>query len=223
LHYSDVVEVARSLNGHIIRARMHPVVIHASIVAVRRLILATLCGLGALLVPSFAHADALGADLDGDGIHDRIEIRHGSRELAIRSSATRRWQRLPINDQIVRFVVTDVDRDGDPDLVANTRQSGVRVWINKGRGLFSARSGRLHSRHPRLARHLPRPAVRGVQTVRLDDSALNDSNRLLILWGAPARADLLLIGEAPVLADAPLPNVTYQRRPPRGPPTLLVS
>jgi hypothetical protein len=211
------------LNGHISRARIHPVVIHASIVAVRRLILATLCGLSALLVPTFAHADDLGADLDGDGIHDRMEFRHGSGELAIRLSATHRWQRLDANDLIVRFVVTDVDRDGDPDLVAHTRQSGFHVWINKGRGLFAARSGHLRARHARLALHRPTPGIRGVQTVRLDDSTLNDSTRLLIAWSAPTRAHLILVGETPILADAAFTHFTYRRRPPRGPPTLLVS
>jgi hypothetical protein len=211
------------LNGHRIRARIRPVLINVPILTVRRLILATLCGLATLLVPDLAHADSLRADLDGDGIHDRIEYRRGSRELAIRFSATRRWQRLQTNDLIIRFVVTDVDRDGDPDLVVSTGQSGLRVWINKGRGLFAARSGHLHSRHARLARHPPRPGVRGVQTVRLDDSALNDSNRLLITWCAPARARLIVVGEAPVRADATLLDFTHRRRPPRGPPTLLVS
>jgi hypothetical protein len=211
------------LNGHSIRARIHPVLIHAPIRTVRRLMLATLCGTAALLMPNLVHAASLRADLDGDGIHDQIEFRRGSPEVAIRLSATRRWQRLRANDLIVWFVVTDLDRDGDPDLVASTRQSGFHVWINKGRGLFSARSGHLHSPHAGLALHLPRPGVRPVQTVRLDDSALNDSSRLLIAWSAPARAPLIRLRETPVLADTPVPDFTYRRRPPRGPPTLLVS
>lgn len=211
------------MDGHRIRTRIHSVLIHAPIRTVRRLMLATLCGAAALLMPNLVHAESLRADLDGDGIHDQIEFGRGSREVAIRLSATRRWQRLHADDLIVRFVVTDLDRDGDPDLVASTRQSGFRIWINKGRGLFSTRSSHLHSPRAELAVHLPRPGVRGVQTVRLDDSALNDSNRLLIARCAPARAGLILLGETPVLADTPVPNFTYRRRPPRGPPTLLVS
>ena len=209
-----MVEVARSLNAHNIR----PI-----LTMIRRLILTTLCGLAALLAPNLAQADSLRADLDGDGIHDRIEFRDGSRELAIRFSATRRWQRLHANDQIVRFEVADVDRDGDPDLVANTRQFGLQIWINKGRGLFAASSGHGRSRHARLALHPSRPGVQGVGTVRLDDSTLNDSNRLLIVGSAPARAPLAVAGETPILAEAAFSDSPYRRRLSRGPPALLVS
>jgi len=193
------------------------------ILTLRRLILATLCGLAAWLVPALAHADSLRADLDGDGVRDRIEYGQGSRALAIRFSATHRWQRLHSGDLIVTFVVTDVDRDGDPDLVANTRQSGLLVWINKGRGLFSTRSKHLRSRHPRLALHHPKPRVQAVQIVRLDDSTLNDSNRLLIVDWVPARARLVPVGDTAILTDSALTDFTSRRRPPRGPPARLVS
>lgn len=179
LHYSDVVEVARSVKGHSI--------IDTSVLSVRRLIFATLCALAALLLPSLAQADT----------------RH-------------------TGDVIVRFVVTDIDRDGDPDLVATTGHARLHVWINHGRGLFAAASGRFHSGHTRLVHH-PKPGVRGVQPVRLDDSTLNDSNRLLIAGSAPATAHLVLVGETPDVADAPFTNLTCRRRPPRGPPPLLVS
>ena len=151
------------MNGQSIRARTHPCSsllirgLRAPIRRVGRLILVPVCGLAVLLVPN----------LDGDGIHDRIEFQRGSRELA--------------------------------------------------------RSGHLHSPHARLTRHLPKPGVRGVQTVPFDDSELNDSNRLLIAGSAPTRVSLILVGETPVLADTALPNFTFRRRPPRGPPTRLVS
>jgi hypothetical protein len=138
LHYSDVVEVARSLNAH----RITP------IRTIRRLILATLCGLAALLVPSLAQADSLRADLE------------------------------------------------------------------RGHG---------RSRHTRLALHDSRPGVYGVVTVRLDDSTLNDSNRLLIVGSAPARARLAVVGKTPVLAEAAFTEYPYRRRPSRGPPPLLAS
>lgn len=130
---------------------------------------------------------------------------------------------LHTRDPIVRFVVTDVDRDGDLDLVANRRGSVLHVWINKGRGLFASPARRPHSRHARLAQHPPRPGVRGVQAVRLDDSELNDSNRLLITWTAPARARLIAVGETSTLAEAAFSDVACRRRQPRGPPTLLIS
>ena len=162
-------------------------IIDTPVLAVRRLIFATLCALAALLLPNLAQADS-------------------------RDSG----------DLIVRFVVTDVDRDGDPDLVATTRHARLRIWINHGRGLFAAASGHFHSRHTRLVHH-PKPGFRGVQALRLDDSTLNDSNRLLIAGSAPAAAHLILVGETPVLTDTAFANLTCRRRPPRGPPTLLVS
>jgi hypothetical protein len=217
------------LNGHSIPVRIprcSSVLIdrvNTPILVICRLALTAVCTLAALLVPNPAQAESLKADLDGDGIHDRIELRSGSRELDIRLSATRRWQRLHTNDLIVRFTIADVDHDGDSDLVANTRQFGLRVWINKGRGLFAARSGHFRPHHARLVVRHPRPWLRGVQTARLDDSTLNDSNRLLVYWSAPARDRLILVGETLIVADASLTDLTYRRRSPRGPPALLAS
>ena len=214
LHYSGAVDVGRSLNDRSI-LKMPPVML-------RRFIVAALCGFATLAVPNVAQADSFKADLDGDGIHDRIEVTGGSRELAIRFSSTRRWQRLQTTDPIVRFVVADLDRDGDPDLVANTRQSGFQIWINKGRGLFSGRTHHLRPRRGRVAAHRPRSAVHGIQTLRLDDS-LNDSNRLLFVWSEPARASLVVVGEPSTLGDARLTRISCRRRSSRGPPALLLS
>ena len=107
------------MNGHSI--------IHTYTLVARKLILATICSLAALLVPNLAQADTVRADLDGDGVRDRVEFKPGSREFAIRFSSTQQWQQLRARDLIVTFVLADVDRDGDPDLVANTSTSGVHV------------------------------------------------------------------------------------------------
>jgi hypothetical protein len=203
------------LNGHSLA--------NTSTVAVRRFILATLCGVAALLAPTLAQADSLRADLDGDGIRDRIEFGPGSRELAIRLSATRRWQRLQSHDLIVRFVIADVDHDGDPDLVASTRRSGLRIWINKGRGLFAARSRHVSSRHARAAVGPWRAGVHSVRTIRFDDSTLNDPNRLVIVWSVPACARSLVGCETLLFSDSARTTLTSRRRTPRGPPSLLVS
>jgi len=203
------------LNGHSI--------VNTSTVAIRRLVLATLCGVAALLVPTLAQADSVRADLDGDGIRDRVEFGRDSRELTIRLSATRRWQRLQSHDLIVRFVVADIDHDGDPNLVANTRRSGLRIWINGGRGLFAARAHHVSSRHARAVLGPWRAGVRGVRTIRVDDSTLNDPNRLVIVWSVPACARSLLGCEAPLFTDSALTTLTPRRRTPRGPPSLLVS
>jgi hypothetical protein len=203
------------LNGHSI--------IHTSTVVARKLILAAICSLAALLVPSLAQADTVRADLDGDGVRDRIEFKRESREFAIRFSSTQQSQRLRVNDLIVTFVLADVDRDGDPDLVANTRTSGVHVWINKGRGFFAARTHSVRTSHIRLTRHRARPAVRGVPTSGADDSTLNDCPRSSILASGPARERLLAVCEAPMQSGAPLAKTACPRRTPRGPPSILVS
>jgi hypothetical protein len=203
------------LNGHSI--------FNMSTVAVRRIILAALCGVAALLVPGTAQADSLRADLDGDGIRDRIEFGCGSRELAIHLSATRRWQRLQSRDLIVRFVVADIDHDGDPDLVANTQRSGLRIWINKGRGLFAARSRHVSSRRATIALGPWRAGVHGVRAIRFDDSTLNDFNRLVILCSVPACARCVVGCETPLFRDPALAAFMSRRRAPRGPPPFLVS
>lgn len=198
-------------------------IIDTASAAARRLIVGALFGIGALLVPGVAHADCVRADLDGDGVRDRIEVSPGSRELAIRFSTTRRWERLSANDVVLTFVVADVDRDGDPDLVADTRRAGLQIWINKGRGLFTSRSRPARARHLRVVLHRSRPAVRGIQAASSDDSVLNDPNTLFIVSSAPARARFVAVCQAPIVAPAPLTKVTYPRRTPRGPPPVTAS
>jgi hypothetical protein len=198
-------------------------IINKPIASGRRLIVAALCGVAALLLPGVAQADALRADLDGDGVRDHIELSRSSGELAVRVSATRRWQRLYANDPIVRFVLADVDRDGDPDLVAHTSRFGLQVWINRGRGLFTSRSRHVRTHHLRFAVRRSGPAVRGIPAARGDDSALNDSTRLLIVSSIPDGARFVAVCPAPVAAPAHLTKCTCQRRTPRGPPLLLVS
>ena len=197
--------------------------VNTSTVGVRRFILATLCGVAALLAPTLAAADSVRADLDGDGIRDRIEFGRGSCELAIRFSATRRWQRLQSHDLIVRLVVADVDHDGDPDLIATTGQSGLRIWINKGRGLFAARSRHLSSRHARAALRPWNAGVHGVRVIRFDDSTLNDSNRLFIVWSVPTCARSVVGCEPLLFTDTARTTLASRRQAPRGPPSLLVS
>jgi hypothetical protein len=203
------------LNGHSI--------ITTSRVVARKLILAALCSFAALLVPSLASADTVRADLDGDGVRDQIEFRRGTRDLAIRFSSTQRWQQLHVNDLIVRFVLADVNRDGHPDLVANTGASGLRIWLNKGRGFFAARTHWSRSRHFRIAAQRARPAVGGIQTLSADDSTLNDPTRLPMVASTAARARLMVVCEAPMLDSAPLANIAGRRRTPRGPPSILLS
>lgn len=193
-------------------------IVNTPIITVHRLLVAALCSVATLLIPNVAQAECPRTDIDADAVHDRIESRGRPTELAARLAAIGHWRRLPAGDLIVKFVVTDVDRDGDPDLIASSRRSGLRVWINKGRGLFSSRSRQLKTPRLRLVTHRFGHSVRGVQSVRWDDSVLNDPTRLLIVWSAPPRAHLVAVCPAPAATSVAVPNLAAHRPTPRGPP-----
>jgi hypothetical protein len=180
--------------------------------SVSRYVLATLVGASGLLVPVAALADSVRTDFDGDGIRDRIEVSARSMELAVRLSNGRTLQRLEADDLILRFVVADVDRDGDPDVVATTGRAGLQIWINRGSGRFAALRVARHA--PRRARHFLYP---GIQAGDLGN-VWNDATRTFVAAVSPRGARL-----APLLraycGNDPVPSKSYYpRRAPRGPP-----
>jgi len=185
--------------------------------SVSRNVLAILVWASALLVPVAARADSVRTDFDGDGVRDRIEVSAPATELAVRLSNGRTLQRLQADDLILRFVVADVDRDGDSDVVATTGRSGLRIWINRGRGRFAALKA--VGQTARRAGHF------------LDDhtqagdpgNVWNDTTRTFIAAVSPRGARL-----APLLraycGNDPVPSKSYYpRRAPRGPPSPRVS
>ena len=181
--------------------------------SVSRYVLATLVGASGLLMPVAAFADSVRTDFDGDGVRDRIEVGARSTELAVRLS-NGRLQRLEADDLILRFVVADVDRDGDPDVVATTGRSGLRIWINGGSGRFAAlrvpRHGSRRARHF-LDDHTPAGDL---------GNAWNDATRTFIAAASPRGARLAPLLRAYCGSD-PVPSKSYYpRRAPRGPPAL---
>jgi hypothetical protein len=155
--------------------------------AVRRLLVGVaLLVAGIPLTSAPARADTLHADFDGDGVRDRIDIGLRVRELDVRLSTSRTPQRLRADDLILRFVVTDIDRDGDPDVVASTRRIGLQIWINTGRGRFAARSSRVD-----VVIHAGRPSVGGAVNRQSDDSACTDQTRELVPTCHPRGQPLL--------------------------------
>lgn len=92
----------------------------------------------AVCLPVGASAQVLYADLNGDGIHDRVDPGVRPTEIVVRLSAGHRQHRLRADSPIIRLAVVDFNRDGHPDLVAITsRPGGLMVWINHGNGRFS--------------------------------------------------------------------------------------
>lgn len=92
----------------------------------------------AVCMPATASAQVLYADLNGDGIHDRVDPGVRPTEIVIRLSAGHHQHRLHADSPIIKLAVVDFNRDGHPDLVATTtRPGGLMVWINHGNGKFS--------------------------------------------------------------------------------------
>lgn len=170
--------------------------------------------LGASLTPGIARADSWRVDFDGDGVRDRIDVAAPFTELDVQLSQSRSLQRLRTNDLIVRFVVTDIDRDGDPDVVATTRRTGLQVWINTGRRLVSARALKTQG----LSRMVT-PTLCGVAAHRSDDSDCADQARELIAASNP-RGQPLYSRRGPAAARRARPShFEHSPRIARGPPS----
>jgi hypothetical protein len=96
-----------------------------------------------VLLPVAASAQVLYADLNGDGIHDRVDPGVRATELIVRFSAGQHQRRLHADSPIIRLAAIDFNRDGNVDLVATTVSPGrltpteLTVWINRGNGRFS--------------------------------------------------------------------------------------
>ena len=99
-----------------------------------RLILLALLAV-AVSPPSAAQAQLASADVNGDGLRDRVERGRDRTELIVKISNDH-IQRLHTQRQIFRVVLADVDHDGDADLVASTAPAGLRIWLNRGKGRF---------------------------------------------------------------------------------------
>ena len=100
------------------------------------------------LHPATAAAQTLTADINGDGVRDRIETRRapgGARRPAFESEPA---QHLRFSGSILDIVVTDVDADGDSDLVATT--TGRPACPRASCGRMPGR-GKLVSRCPEAA------------------------------------------------------------------------
>jgi hypothetical protein len=86
-------------------------------------------------------------DFDGDGHQDLAVIQDGTggSHISVRLSGSS--STVSLESSAVTIVVTDIDQDGDLDLVAVAPSGQVIAWLNDGRGRFTkqeaSRSGRL--------------------------------------------------------------------------------
>ncbi|HVZ22513.1 MAG TPA: VCBS repeat-containing protein [Vicinamibacterales bacterium] len=169
------------------------------------------------LAPAAASAQVLFADLNGDGIHDRVDAGLRPTDIVVRLSTSQRRQ-LHADFPIIRFAAVDFNRDGQLDLVATTSDDGgLAVWINRGNGRFAQRfAGRHASRlfgdrgRAQVARHY-RPS-------RPNDNGDDVSGRPM-----PAAAATRVVHEFSYVRhvrDTRVVHVRFHTRSvvPRGPP-----
>jgi hypothetical protein len=161
-----------------------------------------------------AAAQVVLADLNGDGICDRIEAVGAGGELVVHTSNRRHPQRLRLPDRLERIVVGDINRDGRADIIATTRRSGLVVWINSGRGRFRS------SAPPRA----PAPDLRSSRNAGNSPASSTSGEDV-----DAALMGLLPLSRPPIALEAVLRRIvstppsarTHRVRPrvPRGPPS----
>ena len=198
----------------------HDTVLHTGMYLLRRYAVA-LCCLLALAVAAVAGADPLSVDSGGAGTHGRIDSAGQAGLFAARLSEPRHWLHWNADDPIVRIVVVDVDRDGDSDVVAETRHAGLHFWINSGRGHFARRWPR--AQLSILRAHHAERIVRGVEILEEDDSALNDPNPLPAVLPSGLGDALVAGSPVPLATTRPTTKFAHCRRDARGPPLLARS
>jgi len=175
------------------------------------------------LAPSTAAAQTLTADINGDGVRDRIETRRATGELVVRLSNREPAQHLRFSGSILDVAVTDVDSDGYSDLVATTtgrRHLRVFVWTNAGRGKFVSRLPRPPD--PTVCHRLGHRRLTSPGRPSPDGDECADAVGLVVLTsiGLQSRP---MISEPLQIADEPLfARTGYSRRSPRGPPSPLL-
>ena len=168
-------------------------------------------------------AQTLTADVNGDGVRDRIETRRATAELVVRLSNREPAQHLRFSGSILDVAVTDVDSDGYSDLVATTtgrRHLRMFVWTNAGRGKFVSRLPRPPD--PTVCHRLGHRRLTSPGRPSPDGDECADAVGLVVLTsiGLQSRP---MISEPLQIADEPLfARTGYSRRSPRGPPSPLL-
>lgn len=92
-----------------------------------------------LALKGLSNGNSTRADFNADGVLDQAFVSQDSDKpiLNIALSGVLRPHRVPLDDRIIRLVASDIDHDGDVDLVALTAAPRLLVWLNDRRGRFS--------------------------------------------------------------------------------------
>ena len=166
-------------------------------------------------------AQILTADVNGDGLRDRIEAGPAPAELVVQLSTREPAQHLKTSGAILSVAVMDLDRDGNSDLIVTTagqRHVRLMVWMKAGRGRFVHRAPRDSLQSCRLGhRRLASPEVLSVE-----DDLSGDTSRLFDLPTAIPQARPVAGAALPTDDGRTIALASHDQRSPRGPPALLL-
>jgi hypothetical protein len=158
-------------------------------------------------VPEAPPQRALG-DFDGDGRPDTavIQDRFGVPRISVRLSGSA--TEFSLDAPVTSIVESDIDHDGDLDLVAATSNGDVLIWLNNGHGRFARK---VHRRE------------QGVTSDRIALAASPESMAIglkIPLLPAPPRGDVIAVASdvRPSLARAAYDARFVILAPPRAPP-----
>jgi hypothetical protein len=175
------------------------------------------------LAPSTAAAQTLTVDINGDGVRDRIETRRAPAELVVRLSNLEPAQHLRFSGSILDIVVTDVDADGDADVVATTtggRHVRVFVWTNAGRGKLVTRAPK--PRDSLACHRLGHRRLTSPGRPFPDGDLCGDDGGFFVLTSIELEGRPMVSEPLHVADDALVARARYDRRSPRGPPSPLL-
>jgi len=175
------------------------------------------------LAPSTAAAQTLTADVNGDGVRDRIETRRAAAELVVRLSNREPAQHLRFSGSILDVAVTDVDSDGYSDLVATTtgrRHLRVFVWTNAGRGKFVSRLPRPPD--PTVCHRLGHRRLTSPGRPSPDGDECADAVGLVVLTSIGLQSRPMISEPLQIADELLFARPGYSRRSPRGPPSPLL-
>ena len=162
------------------------------------------------------------ADFNRDGLPDQGVLLYGrgATTIYLSLSGERRPQRIRVEERLIGVVASDIDRDGDPDLLAFTRNLRVLVWVNNSRGRFTPRKSAL--RHGHRGTFLEKQISR-LTTLFLWSNSHDDETKLLLAAASsnetgPARISV----RQPPFGIQPFEATCIAGCPPRGPPSQLL-